>query len=218
MVTAVPAFYTMLIVCLNVIAKGGGSNLFPPEQFPTFSEAEIQERIKGSKIVLISEQVRCWKSRLNQVHNRARTDLAQGMLNVIWTLKACMLFMYARMTQGTRHRRYIKLLAAYVIIGWIAVEITFFTACRPFNGYWRVPPPDPQCTTYEHYAIIQAVFNLSSDFGMLIVPIPIIMSLSLPLKQKFILGIVFSMGAFVVSSPPLIHLPSAQTYTRRLRL
>lgn len=57
MMTLVPAFYTTLIVCLNVIASGGGSNLFPPEDFDTFTEDEIQERIKGSKIVVISEQV-----------------------------------------------------------------------------------------------------------------------------------------------------------------
>lgn len=57
MVTAVPLFYTGLVVCLNIIAQGGGSNLFPPEQFSTFTQEEIQERIKGSKIVVVSEQV-----------------------------------------------------------------------------------------------------------------------------------------------------------------
>lgn len=58
MITAVPLFYTGLIVCLNIIASGGGSNLFPPEQLSTFTQKEIDERIKGSKIVVISEQVR----------------------------------------------------------------------------------------------------------------------------------------------------------------
>lgn len=57
MITAVPLFYTGLVVCLNIIAQGGGSNLFPPEQFATFTQEEIQERIKGSKIVVVSEQV-----------------------------------------------------------------------------------------------------------------------------------------------------------------
>lgn len=57
MLTIVPLFYTGLIVCLNVIAQGGGSNLFPPEQFSTFSEEDIKERTKGSKIVIVSEQV-----------------------------------------------------------------------------------------------------------------------------------------------------------------
>lgn len=58
MLTAVPLFYTGLVVCLNVIATGGGSNLFPPEEFDTFTQEDIEERIKGSKIVVISEQVR----------------------------------------------------------------------------------------------------------------------------------------------------------------
>lgn len=57
MITLVPAFYTTLIVCLNVIATGGGSNLYPPEQFSEFTEEDIKERIKGSKIVIVSEQV-----------------------------------------------------------------------------------------------------------------------------------------------------------------
>lgn len=47
----------MLVICLNVIAGGGGSNLYPPGQFDTFSQEEIKDRIKGSKIVIISEQV-----------------------------------------------------------------------------------------------------------------------------------------------------------------
>jgi hypothetical protein len=58
MMTLVPAFYTALIVCLNLIASGGGSNLYPPEEFGHFTEEDIQERIKGSKIVIVSEQVR----------------------------------------------------------------------------------------------------------------------------------------------------------------
>jgi hypothetical protein len=57
MMTAIPIFYTGLIVCLNVIATGGGSNLFPPEQFDAFTQEEMNERIKGSKIVIVSDQV-----------------------------------------------------------------------------------------------------------------------------------------------------------------
>jgi hypothetical protein len=49
--------YTILIVCLNVISSGGGSNLYEPEQFSTFTPQDIKERIQGSKIVIASEQV-----------------------------------------------------------------------------------------------------------------------------------------------------------------
>jgi hypothetical protein len=129
------------------------------------------------------------------------------MLNVIWTLKACMLFMFARMTVGTTHIKWIRFVAAWVIVGWVAVQIAFFTACRPFNGYWAVPPPNPQCTTLEHFAIVQATFNISSDLLIIAVPIPMIISLSLPTKQKIGLGLLFSMGTFVVRSPPTFSLP-----------
>ncbi|KAI1540428.1 hypothetical protein PtrSN002B_008671 [Pyrenophora tritici-repentis] len=177
MITAVPLLYTGLIVCLNLIATGGGSNLFPPEQFSTFTQSDIDERVKGSKIVVLSEQC---------------------MLNVIWSLKACMLFMYARILTGTSNMKWIKLITVWTVSGWVAVEIAFFTACRPFKGYWAVPPPDPQCTTLVHYAIVQATFNLSSDLFIIAVPVPMILSLKLPLKQKIGLGVLFSIGVFVI--------------------
>jgi hypothetical protein len=122
------------------------------------------------------------------------------MLNVIWTLKACMLFMFARILTGTKNLKWIKAVALWVVVGWFAVQIAFFTACRPLVGYWAVPPPNPQCTTLEHFAIVQAAFNLSSDILIIAMPIPMIAALSLPLKQKVGLGILFSMGTFVVRS------------------
>ena len=48
--------YTILIVCLNVISSGGGSNLYEPDEFSTFTAQDIKERIQGSKIVVVSEQ------------------------------------------------------------------------------------------------------------------------------------------------------------------
>lgn len=120
------------------------------------------------------------------------------MLNVIWALKASMLFLFARLSASTTHLKYIRYLSIYVALGWLAVEIAFFTACRPFKGYWGMPPPDPQCTTFQHYAMVQAVFNLSSDVAMLAIPVPMLWGLKLPWRQKVGLGVVFSMGVFVV--------------------
>lgn len=48
--------YTGLVVCLNNIAEGGGSNLYPPGT-PAFTPEEVKERIRGSKVVIVSEQV-----------------------------------------------------------------------------------------------------------------------------------------------------------------
>lgn len=125
-----------------------------------------------------------------------------------------MLFMLARMTSGTTHIKWIRLVAGWVIAGYVAVQIAFFTSCRPFKGYWGMPPPDPQCTTLEHYAIVQATFNLSSDVFIIAIPIPMLVSLALPLKQKLGLVVLFSMGTFVVSSRPCRTVASVTNMTR----
>jgi hypothetical protein len=166
-----------LVVCLNTIAQGGGSNLFPPEEFDTFTQEEIDERIYGSKIVVISEQ---------------------AMLNVIYCIKVCMLIMYTRLTLGLQQQKTVRYLAVYVGCGWLASEIAFFTACRPFEGYWGMPPPDSQCTTLQYYAIVQGCFNITSDLLMLCVPIPLVLNLKVALQQKIVLLLIFSLGLFVV--------------------
>jgi len=120
------------------------------------------------------------------------------MLNVIYTIKTCMLIMYTRLTLGLTVQKLVKYLAIYVAIGWCSTEIAFFTACRPFNGYWAMPPPDPQCTTLQYYALVQGTFNISSDLLMLCIPLPLITRLSMPWKQKGVLLIIFSMGIFVI--------------------
>jgi hypothetical protein len=124
--------------------------------------------------------------------------MSQAMLNVIYAIKACMLIMYSRLTLGHKVQKMVFYLAIYVAIGWLATEIAFFTACRPFNGYWAMPPPNAQCTTLQHYAIVQGCFNITSDCLMLCIPIPLIRKLQMPLKQKAVLLLIFSMGIFVI--------------------
>ncbi|KAL1305069.1 hypothetical protein AAFC00_002006 [Neodothiora populina] len=170
-------WYTILVVCLNVIAAGGGSNLYPPDEFDTFSPSEIKERIKGSKIVVLSEQ---------------------SMLNMIYTLKVCMLFIYTRLTLQLKHQLFVKALAVYVAAGYVGTQLAFFLACRPFTGYWAMPPPNPQCTTLQNYAITQACFNISSDAFMLAISLPLLLNTTLPVKQKVVLVGIFGMGLFII--------------------
>ncbi|KAK7707110.1 hypothetical protein SLS64_007319 [Diaporthe eres] len=116
----------------------------------TFTAKDIRERIYGSKIVVVSEQ---------------------AMLNLIYTIKVCMLIMYTRLTLGLRDQLIVRCLAVYVFIGWFATEIAFFTACQPFEAYWALPPPDPQS---------------------------LIVRMALPWRQKIVVAFIFSLGIFVI--------------------
>lgn len=101
------------------------------------------ERIRGSKWVLVSEQ---------------------AMVMSVWSCKAIMLIAYRTITHATpdspsqsheytadpfrsglKRERWINAIAVYVVCGWLATEITYFSACRPFSGYWSVPAISTQC-------------------------------------------------------------------------
>ena len=72
----VQCVYTVLIVGMQVIANTS-SNLIPPDHDDEFSPEEIKVREHGSKMVLVVEQCMCV---------------------TIWTIKACLLIMYSRLT------------------------------------------------------------------------------------------------------------------------
>ncbi|PNS14322.1 hypothetical protein CAC42_6835 [Sphaceloma murrayae] len=169
--------YLGLIVTLNYIAGSGGSNLYDPGDELQFTPKVIKTRVYNSKIVVVSEQF---------------------MLNVIYVLKCSVLLFYLRLTAGLPRQRTIRYVALSVLVAWIGTQIAFFTACQPFSGYWAIPPPSAECTTLRVYGIVQAVFNIPTDMFMLCATVPVIYRLQVPLKQKIMIGALFSLGVVVL--------------------
>ncbi|EKG10543.1 hypothetical protein MPH_12401 [Macrophomina phaseolina MS6] len=172
-------FYTALIVLLNFNIRFA-SNLMDPSELATVlaDPAEVRSRIFGSKITLAVEQC---------------------MIHAQWGTKASLLILYHRMTQGLRENLFNKLVAAYVALGYLIIQITFFGVwCRPFNQYWALPPSNPQCANYGHYCITILVFNTSSDLLLILIPLPLIWKAQMKRKKKLMLCAVFSLGLFNV--------------------
>lgn len=71
------AWYTVLVISINKIIFGGGSNFMTTEEQATLTPEIRRERIAGSKWVIVSEQ---------------------AMILTIWSLKLCMLCIYRRLT------------------------------------------------------------------------------------------------------------------------
>jgi hypothetical protein len=67
---------TVLMLGMNIVATTS-SNLLPPGVDPNFTPEEIRERTYGSKMVVVVEQMQ---------------------IITIWTVKACLLIMYGRLT------------------------------------------------------------------------------------------------------------------------
>ncbi|PWY92854.1 hypothetical protein BO70DRAFT_20403 [Aspergillus heteromorphus CBS 117.55] len=177
MVVAV-GFYTAFAVTNIKIIEGGGSNLYPPYEFDTFTAADIRSRIKGSKIEFASENCQ---------------------LCTIYSLKACMLMVYFRLTSNLWQHRLVKICAGYTFCGWVATELTLFLNCHPLSGYWTIPPPSTECSTYFRYEVVQCVLNISSDIAILAIILPMFIRARMPWKTKLPVILVFSMGIVVIA-------------------
>ncbi|KAK8204097.1 hypothetical protein IWZ01DRAFT_106155 [Phyllosticta capitalensis] len=171
------AFYTALLVLLKITAQHG-SNLVPDSDVAKLlaDPREVKDRIFGSKLTLIVEQC---------------------MLHTQWGSKASLLILYHRMTRGLREHIFTKLVAGYIVLSYIFIQITFFAAwCRPFSQYWAFPAKNPQCANYNNYLITILVFNVTSDLLLIGVPIPLIWRARMKKGKKIMLCAVFSLGVF----------------------
>ncbi|UNI22954.1 hypothetical protein JDV02_008797 [Purpureocillium takamizusanense] len=170
---------TVLIVCMNIISNTN-SNLIDPNQPATFTPEDIKQRTFGSKMVLVSEQMQ---------------------ILTIWTIKACLLLMYHRLTLSLKGNLIVKLVAGYVAVGFVVMEILYLGVwCRPFNQYWAVPPNSSQCSAATNHLITNAVLNISSDLMIIMIPMPILLQSRISIKKKIILITVFALGGFTILS------------------
>lgn len=177
--------YTALMVVSNRWIKAG-SNLEPPDfNFGTLTDGQLSQRVYGSKMMIVTEQMQ---------------------ISVIWACKTCLLIMYYRLTRTALRNENIaiRLLSAYVALGYITMQILYFAVwCRPFSEYYDVPTNSIQCNTLVHHRITKAVFNISSDLIMLSIALQMLIRSTLPWKRKLVLCGIFSLGIFVIAAAAL---------------
>ncbi|KAI1247427.1 hypothetical protein MGN70_011317 [Eutypa lata] len=170
---------TVLIVGMNIISTTS-SNLIDPANPIELTPDVISERVYGSKMVLLVEQMQ---------------------LITIWLMKACLLIMYGRLTTSLTQHVVVKIVSAYVAIGFVVMEILYFGVwCRPFSQYWAVPPDNVQCSAATNHLITNAVLNISSDIMIILLPMPVFLKSQLPTRKKVMLCGIFALGTFTVLS------------------
>jgi uncharacterized membrane protein YwaF len=187
-------WYTVLVIAFNELLKGPGSNLMTAEELAALTPIIKAGRIKGSKWVFVSEH---------------------AQLLTIWSMKAAMLVLYAKIIDKARQRKWLWGVVTWVVCAFLGDEIALFTICRPLPQYWAVPasnrkfplhtcgvgadgPCTAQCSSYRYYQIVNAVFNISTDILIMAMGIPPVLSARLPVRQKLILGVIFGMGGIVI--------------------
>jgi hypothetical protein len=97
------------------------------------------------------------------------------------------------------HNVAVKILAVYVGVGFVVMEILYFAVwCRPFYNYWALPTPNRQCDAATNHLITNATLNISSDIFMLCIAFSLFGRSQLPWNRKAIIFGIFGLGIFVI--------------------
>ena len=117
---------------LTSTLRSPGSNVdFTDAQFEAMSPSDLDEVVTGSRLQLLA-----WYS----------------YTALIWTLKACMLFFFGRLTSGLRMQTYVRYMSVVLVLSYIAVFITISCGCFPIQRNWQVlPNPGSECTVSYEY-------------------------------------------------------------------
>ena len=109
-------------------------------------------------------------------------------------LKMTFLLQYYRVMSVSSMRK-VFLAAIIIVVLWtISQAIMAFLECRPLEGVWdhRVKAECiPNTVTLWYF---NGVFNIVTDFAILLLPLPILWQLQLQRSHKIVLTFVFGLG------------------------
>lgn len=138
---------------------------------------------------------------LEQWHRLILTPGNSRYTALVWSLKACMLCFYDRLTLGLGAQRWVKTLAIAVGLTYIATFLTVTLGCLPIQRNWQISPTPPlRCTLKPQNFYVCTILNVLTDAAMLAIPLPILWHLKVPLRRKLALGAMLCSGIFVITA------------------
>ncbi|KAJ4288099.1 hypothetical protein N0V90_012116 [Kalmusia sp. IMI 367209] len=133
--------------------------------------------------------------------------LTQQCLVIAWLLQAwgnsfvrlSILDFFATIFRISRFRIVVYIFEGLAVAYLVGCTITWFAICRPIQYNWT---PDPiaikqHCGNLNMKFLLSSIFNLVLDFGILILPMPMLWTLQLNARKKVALTVVFGLGIFV---------------------
>ncbi|WYZ46646.1 hypothetical protein EsH8_IX_000871 [Colletotrichum jinshuiense] len=171
-------FWTGELVMLELIGRFGSITGMNDEIALTLSDQQIQSIVIGSKCLLAG-----WVL----------------YVTLIWCLKACMLFLYRRLTLNLQQQKMVLVTAGACGLCYVATIIVILTRCMPFHKNWQVYPyPGDACALNIPNYIALAITNVTTDFMILYIPLPLLWSVRMPLSRKIICGLWLCTGVFII--------------------
>lgn len=117
-----------------------------------------------------------------------------------------LIFLYRRIINRKAGYSWALHLISAIMVGYsIAIIFALVFACNPVEKAWDSTITTGSCINRSGLYIATAVTNIVTDFALIILPIPLVVSLQMPKVQKIYLVLIFAIGCAYVQ-PPLRRL------------
>ncbi|KAH6633884.1 hypothetical protein B0J18DRAFT_470636 [Chaetomium sp. MPI-SDFR-AT-0129] len=126
--------------------------------------------------------------------------------------KLAILILYIHLFTFKWARRAGQILFGIVAVSHLYMTLLAFTACIPLYAYWDTTVTDKYCHPQSLWWSATGL-HMITDFLIFILPMPVVWTIRLPRRQKYILSAIFGFGFIVcfISILRLIQLIRAQT-------
>jgi hypothetical protein len=105
----------------------------------------------------------------------------------LWAIKFSVSMFLRTLTESIwqrSHQRLLRYLHIFLAVTFGATIVADLGACQPFTHYWQVvPDPGPQCRQGSTYLFTMGILNISTNFALILFPVPMILKSRLPLKM-----------------------------------
>jgi hypothetical protein len=114
---------------------------------------------------------------------------------MILSIKLCILLGYLRVFKtdlGTKCGIWIGLMACTIFY-----TVTFFMdvfRCKPVEAAWN-PTVHGTCLSYAAFPWATGIFNVVSDFYILVLPLPVLFKMHMPLARRLRIASIFGLGS-----------------------
>ncbi|PKS10096.1 hypothetical protein jhhlp_001846 [Lomentospora prolificans] len=120
----------------------------------------------------------------------------------LWFSQTAILILYLRIWTYPWVRRCTWILMAIIVAYNMFVFVSIFIACIPLEAFWDFTVPSKYCHTTDVW-FANTYLHIATDFLIYFLPMPVILRLRFPRRQKILLFVLFAFGfLYVYSLPP----------------
>lgn len=113
--------------------------------------------------------------------------------------KISMIILYLRLFPTKVYRRVLITILVVFVGVTLYMVIGTFLVCVPVHEFWSTQPDHPGCNSRTAVWLANAGLQITSDFIIVILPMPLLVKLRIPLRQRICLMLIFALGLLFVT-------------------